>query len=196
MGRAGGQTGAGPADGRAVARSSNRFAERVGGRGVRVDAAQGDSPPCRRCGFDRRRTALGARHPRAGARLRAQSRVSDLMTSDVVTTTPDATIRRIANVMRGRTIGCIPVMDGKRPVGIVTVSDLLQLLGRGIDRPARPDRPRRAGRRHAGPARSRDRGGELHCPVAQRFEHRGRLCRRPIRDVGELGEFAAPLEVV
>jgi CBS domain-containing protein len=32
------------------------------------------------------------------------------------------------------------VIDGKRLVGIVTVSDLLELLGRGIDRPAKPAR--------------------------------------------------------
>ena len=39
--------------------------------------------------------------------------------------------------MRGRTIGCIPVSDGKRLVGMITVSDLLDLLGRGVDRPAK-----------------------------------------------------------
>jgi CBS domain-containing protein len=61
--------------------------------------------------------------------------VADLMTRHVVTLTPTDTIRRAANVMRGRTIGCIPVTQGRRLVGIVTVSDLLGLLGRGADRP-------------------------------------------------------------
>ena len=60
----------------------------------------------------------------------------DLMTSSVVTVQRDDTIRTLANRMRGRTIGCAPVMDGHRLVGIVTTSDLLRLLGRGIDRPA------------------------------------------------------------
>lgn len=77
---------------------------------------------------------------RRGTSLRARSRVADLMTSAVVTVAPDATVRKIANLMRGRTIGCVPVMDGQRLVGIVTVSDLLQLLGRGTDRPAPPTR--------------------------------------------------------
>jgi CBS domain-containing protein len=77
-----------------------------------------------------------------GANLRADSSVRDLMTTLVVTAAPTATVRKIANMMRGRTIGCVPVVDGKRLVGIVTVSDLLELLGRGIDRPTKP--PRRA----------------------------------------------------
>ena len=73
---------------------------------------------------------------RSGGALRSLSTVADLMTSHVVTIEPTATIRKVANLMRGRTIGCIPVTQGKRLVGIVTVSDLLELLGRGIDRPA------------------------------------------------------------
>jgi CBS domain-containing protein len=72
---------------------------------------------------------------RAGASVRARSSVADLMTTPVVTTEPEATVRQIANLMRGRTIGCLPVTDRGRVVGIVTVSDLLELLGRGVDRP-------------------------------------------------------------
>jgi CBS domain-containing protein len=73
---------------------------------------------------------------RNGASLRARSSVADLMTTSVITTQPRATLRKIANVMRGRTVGCVPVVDRTRLVGIVTVSDLLQVLGRGGDRPA------------------------------------------------------------
>jgi CBS domain-containing protein len=43
--------------------------------------------------------------------------------------------------MRGRTIGCVPVVEGTRLVGIVTVSDLMRLLERAIKRPAKPSRP-------------------------------------------------------
>jgi acetoin utilization protein AcuB len=77
---------------------------------------------------------------RSGARVRAQCSVGDLMTTLVVSVKPTDTIRRTANLMRGRTIGCVPVVDGRRLVGIVTVSDLLELLGRGGDRPAQPSR--------------------------------------------------------
>ena len=64
-------------------------------------------------------------------------RVGDLMTTDVVTVDREETVRRAANLLRGRTIGCLPVTDSDHLVGIVTTSDLLQLLGKGIDRPAR-----------------------------------------------------------
>jgi CBS domain-containing protein len=77
---------------------------------------------------------------RNGASLRSRSSVADLMTTSVITTDPRATLRKIANVMRGRTVGCVPVVDRTRLVGIVTVSDLLQVLGRGGDRPTQSQR--------------------------------------------------------
>ena len=78
---------------------------------------------------------------RAGAAVRAGRTVAELMTRPVATASPTDTIRSIANLMRGRTIGCVPIVDRGRLVGIVTLSDLLELLGRGIDRPAKPARP-------------------------------------------------------
>jgi len=69
-----------------------------------------------------------------GASVRKNRTVRDLMTSEVVTVPPATTIRRAANVMRGRSIGCVVVADRKRTMGIVTVADLLDLLGRGMER--------------------------------------------------------------
>jgi CBS domain-containing protein len=51
--------------------------------------------------------------------------VADFMTPHVVTVTPDTSLHRAANVMRGRSIGCLIVIDEGRAVGIVTVADLL-----------------------------------------------------------------------
>jgi acetoin utilization protein AcuB len=56
------------------------------------------------------------------------------MTGRVVTVPPTTTVRQAANLMRGRSIGCLVVTDPTRIVGIVTVSDLLELLGQGADR--------------------------------------------------------------
>jgi len=72
-----------------------------------------------------------------GGPLRRGRNVSDLMSSSVVTTGPQATVRQAANKMRGRAVGCLPVVSGERVVGIVTVSDLLDLLGRGVEKPVR-----------------------------------------------------------
>ena len=57
--------------------------------------------------------------------------VSDVMSRTVVTIAPEATLRRAAGVMRGRAVGCPPVVDDGRLVGIVTTSDLLTALAKG-----------------------------------------------------------------
>ena len=62
--------------------------------------------------------------------------LSDVMSRDVVTIEPEATLRRAAGVMRGRAVGCLPVVSGGRLVGIVTTSDLLTALARGDTHPA------------------------------------------------------------
>ncbi len=63
------------------------------------------------------------------------ARVEDVMFRHVVTGTPDLTIREAANLLRGRTIGALPIFQSGRLVGIVTISDLLEVLGRGAERP-------------------------------------------------------------
>jgi acetoin utilization protein AcuB len=64
-----------------------------------------------------------------GAGLRAGRTIEDLMVRDVATATPETTIRQAANMLRGRTIGCLPVVEDSKLVGIVTVTDLLDLVG-------------------------------------------------------------------
>lgn len=76
---------------------------------------------------------LGGKH---GDAVRADRRVSDLMTEKLVIVHPETTIREAANLMRGRAVNCLPVFNGRdRLRGIVTVVDLLELIGRGDQRP-------------------------------------------------------------
>jgi acetoin utilization protein AcuB len=70
-----------------------------------------------------------------GAAVRKGQAVRELMTAGVVSVPPDTPMRKVANLLRGRSIGCVPVVEGERVVGIVTTSDLLALVGRGADRP-------------------------------------------------------------
>ncbi len=57
--------------------------------------------------------------------------VSDLMTSPVVTVTTRTAIRRAATLMKGRSLGSLVVTSANGKVaGIVTVSDLLDLIAR------------------------------------------------------------------
>ena len=72
------------------------------------------------------------------------ARVEDVMVRHLVAGAPELTIRGAAKLLRGRTIGALPILEGTRLVGIVTISDLLDLLGDGAARPARHRlRPRR-----------------------------------------------------
>jgi signal-transduction protein with cAMP-binding, CBS, and nucleotidyltransferase domain len=68
-----------------------------------------------------------------GARARELYTVADLMTTDVATITPKTPIRTAANVLRGHSIDCLIVVTGGRLVGIVTVADLLEQMGRGLN---------------------------------------------------------------
>jgi acetoin utilization protein AcuB len=61
--------------------------------------------------------------------------VSAVMSTRLATATPNTTVREAANLLRGRSVGSLPILDGGRLVGIVTISDLLTLLGRGAERP-------------------------------------------------------------
>lgn len=57
--------------------------------------------------------------------------VGELMSDDLVTATATMTVRQAANRMRGHNIGSLPVLDRGNLVGIVTMSDLLDLVDRG-----------------------------------------------------------------
>jgi acetoin utilization protein AcuB len=69
-----------------------------------------------------------------GASVRRNRVVAELMTGQVLTVPPTTTVKKAASLMRGRSIGCLVVTKGRRIAGIITVSDLLELLGRGADR--------------------------------------------------------------
>ena len=82
---------------------------------------------------------LGGPH---GGSVRDTRLVSELMTENIVTIEPDTPVRKAANLLRGRSIGCLVVVHDGRVVGMVTTADLLELIGRGIDRPvAQTQRP-------------------------------------------------------
>jgi CBS domain-containing protein len=69
------------------------------------------------------------------ARAAPDDPVSQVMSDHLVSATPKTTVREAANLLRGRTIGCLPVVDRGRVVGIITVSDLLELIGKGVEKP-------------------------------------------------------------
>jgi acetoin utilization protein AcuB len=68
--------------------------------------------------------------------------VEEVMSSPAVTASPDLSLKQAANLLRGRTIGCLPVLEQGKLVGIVTTTDLLELIGRKFEAPTRKS-PRR-----------------------------------------------------
>jgi CBS domain-containing protein len=55
-------------------------------------------------------------------------RVKDAMTSEPITTSPSTTLADAARVIVQRKIGCLPVLDGDRLVGVLTESDFARLV--------------------------------------------------------------------
>jgi acetoin utilization protein AcuB len=65
--------------------------------------------------------------------------VADCMETPVCAT-PATTIEQAANLLVGHSASCLPVLKHGRLTGVVTITDLLQLLGRGAERPAQSAR--------------------------------------------------------
>jgi acetoin utilization protein AcuB len=68
--------------------------------------------------------------------LRQVETVEEVMASPAITCSPDLTVRQAANLLRGRTMGCLPVLEDGKLAGIVTTTDLLEMIGSGTERPA------------------------------------------------------------
>lgn len=67
------------------------------------------------------------RSPESYVRSHAR-RAQDIMTRDVVTVGPQASLAEIANLLESRRIKRVPVMEGGQLVGIVSRSNLVQAL--------------------------------------------------------------------
>lgn len=60
--------------------------------------------------------------------LLAQLTIDKIMTRDVVTVSPDATIRDAANLMLKHEVGALPVMEDDKLIGIITESDIFRVI--------------------------------------------------------------------
>lgn len=54
--------------------------------------------------------------------------VADVMTKNVITATPDMTIERAAHIILDHKIGALPVLKKDKLVGIITTTDLMDVL--------------------------------------------------------------------
>jgi CBS domain-containing protein len=66
----------------------------------------------------------------ARGKLMASLPVKDVMTPDPVTTTPETPLAEAACIMRDRKLGCLPVVEGGKLVGILTEGDFVKAYAR------------------------------------------------------------------
>jgi CBS domain-containing protein len=142
--------------------------------------------------------------PRGAGSGRNRS-IRDLMAKDLVSASPATTLRQAANLMRGRSVGSVIVVDNDQVVGIVTTTDLLDQLGRGATRPTvrterspvrRPPgsgltRGRKAPRAATGPRRGR----RPRAATAQRSPLPSTMPRAAKRARGRTLEIPPPAHV-
>lgn len=70
----------------------------------------------------------------AADRQPAETRLSDVATRDLVTISVDQTVKDVLAVFRDGKFRHLPVVDGGKPVGILSVRDLLEFLVAGFER--------------------------------------------------------------
>jgi CBS domain-containing protein len=71
-------------------------------------------------------------------------RLSDIMTRDVITVTPDVTLREVLQLFADNHVSGAPVLAGSEIVGVVSVSDLIDIsaMAPDLEPTARPARDR------------------------------------------------------
>jgi acetoin utilization protein AcuB len=60
--------------------------------------------------------------------LLAKTKIKEIMQAPVITTTPDAPVEEAAMTLLDKTIGCLPVLDNNRLVGIISDKDIYRAL--------------------------------------------------------------------
>ncbi len=60
--------------------------------------------------------------------LLAKTKIKEVMKKQVITTTPDTPIEEAAMILYDRNIGCLPVVENERLVGIISEKDIFRTL--------------------------------------------------------------------
>lgn len=67
--------------------------------------------------------------------------IRDVMTRDVLTVTPETTLREAADLFSRRHVSGAPVVAGEKVVGVVSATDLLEFIASNSDVATRSDEP-------------------------------------------------------
>ena len=72
-------------------------------------------------------TSLGFGRKTTGALIKT-IKIKEIMTEEVFTISPEASVKEAARQMMERKIGCLPVVEGDRLIGIITETDILRYV--------------------------------------------------------------------
>ncbi len=72
-------------------------------------------------------SVFAAGHEKSTEKLRRKHPVADIMTRQVRTVAPTTSLREAADILLGEKIGCLPVVEDGKIVGIVTEHDFVAL---------------------------------------------------------------------
>ncbi len=64
--------------------------------------------------------------------LLSQLKIERIMTPQPITISSEATIGQAAKLMYDHKIGCLPVMEADRLIGLITESDIFRVIARGV----------------------------------------------------------------
>jgi CBS domain-containing protein len=64
--------------------------------------------------------------------LLSQLKIERVMSANPITVSSEATIGQAAKLMYDHKIGCLPVMDNERLIGLITESDIFRVIARGV----------------------------------------------------------------
>ena len=73
-------------------------------------------------------SVLGSVSQQEYNRFFEDTRVGKVMTRNLVSTTPEAPLAEAVHLLYINKLGCLPVLDGDRLIGIITVVDVLRAL--------------------------------------------------------------------
>lgn len=72
-------------------------------------------------------TALGFGRKTTSALIKTIT-IKEVMTEHVITISPEATVKEAARVMIDKKIGCLPVIEDQKLIGILTETDMLRYV--------------------------------------------------------------------
>ncbi len=78
-------------------------------------------------------SSLAGINPSDSTKFKSSIKARDIMSLDVTTIDPETTVLEAAKILKKHKFGCLPVVEEKKLVGIITEADFIDLVIRALD---------------------------------------------------------------